>query len=146
MSRIRILTLVLMLSLVGNAFAIGLGLTLSSRQPAVIRLIEPVPAELAERVAGMLPAPAAEALRARLAALDGTIAAHRARYRQALVETAAVLAAEAVDIEALSQTITAARVERAAIGDQLTQVFAETAAILPLETRRRLVERFLAQP
>ena len=57
-----------------------------------------------------------------------------------------MLAAEAVDIEALSQTITAARVERAAIGDQLTQVFAETAAILPLETRRRLVERFLAQP
>ncbi|WP_171015733.1 periplasmic heavy metal sensor [Devosia sp. FKR38] len=145
MSRIRILAIVLMLSLVGNAFAIGLGLTLSSRTPAVIRLIEPVPAELAERVAAMLPAPAADELRARLTAMEGVIADHRARYRQVLVDVALVLGTETVDVDALTETITAARKERAAIGDQLTQAFAQTAATLPLETRRRLVERFLAQ-
>lgn len=146
MSHTRLLTLALLVSLAANVFAITLGLTLINRAPVSGRLVDPVPTALVERVVGLLPTPAGDALRARLAGIDDIVAAHRTGYRQSLIEAAMLLEADAVDQHAVSRALATARQHRSAIGDQLTLIFVDTVAGLPLETRQAMVRRFLAQP
>lgn len=145
MSRLRLMMLLLGLSVAGNIFALGLGITWLNRQAVPVALVDPAPMELAQRLSRLLPETAGEDLRTRLAGLDGEMTRHLVNYRRALAQAARLLVEEPVDREALAAAITEARADRMAVGDTLTGIFVDTVAGLAPETRRALVQRFVGQ-
>lgn len=66
-----------------------------------------------------------------------------AAYRQSVRKAAQILEEDEVDSEALAAAIVEARDSRAVIGDRLTSVFVETISDMPVETRKRLIRRFV---
>lgn len=141
MTRTRILAIGLVVSLALNVFAVAYGVTLFMRQPPIQQL-DATPVELGYRIADMLPDDAAERLRGELRGLGPQIVEQLRLYRRTLAGAGDLLKAETVDRAALKSVIDEARAYRAKVGDLLTDVFVETAAELPIETRQRLLSRF----
>jgi uncharacterized membrane protein len=111
------------------------------RQPPIQQL-DATPVELGYRIADMLPDDAAERLRGELRGLGPQIVQQLRLYRRTLAGAGDLLKAETVDRAALKSVIDEARAYRAKVGDLLTDVFVETAAELPIETRKKLLSRF----
>lgn len=141
MTRARMLAIGLVASLALNVFVIAYGATLLVRQPPIFDL-DAAPVERGLRIADMLPEEAGGRLRAQIRGLGPQLIQRMRAYRQSLLEAAAIVRAETVDRTALKAVLDEARAQRAGVGDLLTEAFVETAAELPIETRRKLLETF----
>ena len=142
MLRRRLVVGALVVSLFFNVFALAFAATVLNRQP-LQRLNKSAVLDLGYKVADSLPEPGASSLRARLDQMRPDVEAAMAAYRQSVRKAARILEEDEVDSEALAAAIVEARDSRAVVGDRLTSVFVETISDMPVETRKRLIRRFV---